>query len=43
MDLLLNDNNNNALANNNTKLLRWPIFLYVHFTRWPAFVWWYQI
>jgi len=30
-DFVLN-NNNNTLANNNTRLLRWPIFLYVYYT-----------
>jgi len=32
MDFLLNNNNDITLANNNTTLLCWPIFLYVHYT-----------
>jgi len=50
MDFLLN-NNNNTLANNDTKLLRWLIFLNIHYTghRGRAtglyismrFAWWY--
>jgi len=32
MDFLSN-NNNKTLVNNNTKLLRWPIFLYIHYIR----------
>jgi len=31
MDFLYN-NNNNTLVNNNTKLLRWSIFLNIHYT-----------
>jgi len=31
MDFLSN-NNNKTLANNNTKLLHWPIFLNVHYS-----------
>jgi len=33
MDFLLNNNNNNnTLANNNAKLLRWSVFLNIHYT-----------
>jgi len=36
MDFHLN-NKNNPLINNNTKLLRWSIFLNIHYTNWSNF------